>query len=321
MEYRMRHYDLVVLAHQPNTFRQYRMHALIATCYQRLLPYRLQDPRPYPVGGHYGVTRSLVVGLRSLGADFAYQPPLARTTARNAIVLAGLDTLHEAIAWRRNGHCQQLWAGPNIVDHPHQLNGIILSPDIDGVIVASDNMRQVFVTAEPSLAGRMRVWPAGVDEQYWKPSSDSRRDSLLIYNKRMPDVARRLESILRDRGFKCATLNYGEKRHEKYRPHEFRAMLDRAIACILLTYNEPQGIAATEAWSMDVPTFAYRAEAVRNVDTIPYLTPDTGLYWSDTNELLILLAAFSPHHFRPRSWVLANMTDTICARQLIAMMR
>jgi hypothetical protein len=321
MDYRMRHYDLVVLAHQPRTLRQYRTHALIAAGYQRLMPYRLQDPRPFPVGGHYGVTRSLVVGLRSLDAEFAYQPPLARTTARNAIVLAGPDTLHEAIAWRRNGYCQQLWAGPNIVDHPQQLNGIILSPEIDGVVVASNNMRQVFETAEPSLADRMRIWPAGVDEQYWKPSSVPRRDSLLIYNKRMPDLARRLEGILRDCGYSCATLNYGEKHRDKYRPHEFRAMLDRAIACILLTYNEPQGIAAAEAWSMDVPTFAYRADAVRNVDTLPYLTPDTGHYWSDTNELLTLLAAFSPHQFRPRSWVLANMTDTICASQLIAMMR
>ena len=157
MDFRMRHYDLVVLAYQPRTLRQYRAHALIAGCYQRLMPYRLQDPFPYPVGGHYGVTRSFVAGLRSLGIKFAYQPPLARTTARNAIVLAGPDTLREAIAWRRNGHCQQLWAGPNIVDHPHQLDGIILSPGIDGVVVASDNMRQIFEAAEPSLAGRLRV--------------------------------------------------------------------------------------------------------------------------------------------------------------------
>jgi len=236
-------------------------------------------------------------------------------------VLAGPDILREAIAWRRNGHCQQLWAGPNIVDHPHQLDGIILSPDIDGVVVASDNMRQVFETAEPSLAGRTHVWPAGVDEQYWKPRSVPHRDSLLIYNKRMPNLARRLEGVLRDCRYSCAILSYGEKRRGKYRPHEFRALLDRAIACIFLTFNEPQGIAAAEAWSMDVPTFAYRAEAVRNVDTIPYLTPDTGHYWSDTDELLTLLAAFSPHLFRPRSWVLANMTDTICASQLIAVMR
>jgi hypothetical protein len=317
----MRHYDLVVLAYQPRTFRQYRAHALITGCFQSLMPYRLQDPLPYPVGGHYGVTRSLVAGLHSLGVEFAYQPPLARTTARNTIVLAGLNTLHEAIAWRRNGHCQKLWAGPNIVDHPHQLDGIILSPEIDGVVVASDNMRQVFETAEPSLRGRLRVWPAGVDEQYWKPSSSSYRDSLLIYNKRMPDLARRLEGILRDRGYRCSTLNYGEKRRDKYRPHVFRAMLDRAIACIFLTFNEPQGIAAAEAWSMDVPTFAYRAEAVSNVDTIPYLTSDTGHYWSDIDELLTLLAAFSPNQFRPRSWVLANMTDAICASQLVALMR
>lgn len=270
---------------------------------------------------HYAVTRSLVVGLNSLGVEFAYQPSLARTTARAAIVLSGADTLHEATVWRRNGHCQVLWAGPNIVDHPHQLDGAILSPHIDGVVVASNNMRQIFETAEPSLVGHMRVWPVGVDEQYWKSSQVSRRDSILVYNKRMPDLARHLEHVLHDRGYRCVTLNYGDHRRDKYRPHQFRALLDRATACIFLTYNEPQGIAATEAWSMDVPTFAYRAGSTRNINTVPYMTPDTGRYWSDTDDLLNMLATFSPNQFQPRSWVLANMTDKICANMLFTMMR
>jgi len=318
---KMRHYDLVVLAQQPRTLRQYRAYALIANFYQRLLPHRLQDPRTYPVGGHYAVTRSLVAGLSSLDAEFAYQPPLARTTARSAIVLAGAKTLHEATEWRRNGHCQLLWAGPNIVEHPHQLDGAILSPHIDGVVVPSNNVRQIFETQEPSLEGRVRVWPAGVDEQYWKSSPIPRRDLIVIYNKRMPDLAHHLEKILRDRGYRCVTLNYGDHRRDKYRPHEFRALLDRAIACVFLTYNESQGLAATEAWSMDVPTFAYRAGPTLNIDTIPYMTPDTGRYWSNIDELLNMFTTYSPSQFRPRAWVLANMTDKICANLLLAMMR
>jgi hypothetical protein len=317
----MRHHDLVVLARQPRTVRQYRAYARIVGLCRRVLPYRLQDPQPLPVGGHYAVTRSLVAGLGQLKLDFAYQPPLDRTTARAAIVLAGSGLLGAALSWRRQGGCGFLLAGPNIVDHPHQLDRLILSSGIDGVVVASDKMRRIFETAEPSIADRLRVWPAGVDEHYWKPSGKSQRDTVLIYDKRMPDLATRLERALRDRGHRCRTLHYGDHRRDKYRLRRFRAMLDRAVACILLTYDEPQGIAATEAWSMDVPTFAYRADNVRDVDTVPYLTPETGRYWSDIDELLALLAPRSPHRFRPRPWVLENMTDVVCAQRLVALTR
>jgi hypothetical protein len=137
----------------------------------------------------------------------------------------------------------------------------------------------------------------------------------------MPDLARKLEGALRQHGYRHETLNYGDHRRDKYRQHQFRAMLDRAYACIFLSYDEPQGIAATEAWSMDVPTFAYRADNVRDIATVPYMTPDTGRYWSEVDELLGLLASFSPDRFRPRRWVLENMTDAVCARQLIELTR
>ena len=63
-------------------------------------------------------------------------------------------------------------------------------------------------------------------------------------------------------------------------------MLDRAFACIFLSFDEPQGIAPTEAWSMDVPTYSFRSEGLGDVDTVPYQTPATGRYWSSFDELL-----------------------------------
>lgn len=312
------YYDLVFLAHRANTIRQYRLYSQFVAALARVAPFAWRDPIPQPLGGHYGVTRSLSDGLRKLGVRFAYAPPLDKTRARAAIVLNGLDELKAAMAWRRRGGCDLLLAGPNIVDKPEQLDGVIQSPDIDRVVVASDKMRGIFEAGAPHLASRMCVWPAGVDENYWRPTGRGERTNVLIYNKRMPELARRLAVDLGKAGFRCEAINYGDHRRDKYRLYQFRAALDRAFVCVLLTENEPQGIFATEAWSMDVPTMAYRLPNLETVDTVPYLTPQTGGYWSRTDELVALLEAVPGAAYKPRDWVLANMTDKVCAAQLLA---
>jgi glycosyltransferase involved in cell wall biosynthesis len=282
-----------------------------------MLPFAWRDPYPEPLGGHYGVTRSLVAGLRSLGSRFVYSPPLSRVTARTAIVLAGIAELKAAIDWRQRHGCELLLAGPNVVEMPNDHDGILLSPGIDRIIVASDKVRRQYEASAPQLAGRIWVWPAGVDESYWKPSGRRARDMVLIYNKRMPELAKRISATLSDRGVRCETVNYGDHRKDKYRLHEFRAALDRTRLCIFLTLDEPQGLAAAEAWSMDVPVLAFRAPGYEKVDTVPYLSPATGSYWSSMDDLPGLVAGFSPADFQPRNWVLANMTDRVCAKDFI----
>ena len=314
-------YDIAILAHQPNSIRQYQAYAHFAGAIRRALPFERRDPYPEPLGGHYGVTRSLVAGLRQLGAQFAYAPPLHKTTAHTAIVLAGIADLKSAIAWRRRGGCGLLLAGPNVVELPHHHDGILLSPEIDGIIVASDKVRRQYQGIAPQLAGRIHVWPAGVDENYWQTSGTRVRDTVLIYNKRMPELAPRLEAMLRERGYRCETINYGDHRRDKYRPYEFRAALDRALLCIFLSLDEPQGLAAAEAWSMDVPTFSFRSPGYENVDTIPYLSAATGRYWVSIDELLGLVADFSATRFKPRNWVLENMTDRVCAQKFLQLRR
>ncbi len=311
-------YDFVFLAHRANTIRQYKLYSQLVGALAHVAPFAWRDPVPQPLGGHYGVTRSLSDGLRKLGVGFAYAPPLDRTRARAAIVLTGLAELKAAMAWRRDGGCDLLLAGPNIVDRPEQLDGIIQSPDIDGVVVASDKMRMIFEAGAPHIASRMCVWPAGVDENYWRPTGRGGRGNVLIYNKRMPLLAGLLMADLGKAGFRCEAINYGDHRRDKYRPHQFRAALDRAFACVLLTENEPQGICATEAWAMDVPTMAYRRPGLETLDTVPYLTAQTGRYWSQTDELVALLKAVADAAYKPREWVLANMTDEVCAAQLMA---
>jgi len=136
----------------------------------------------------------------------------------------------------------------------------------------------------------------------------------------MSELAGKLMRNLQGRGLRCRLINYGDRRGEKYALHRFKAELDRAYACVFLTLDEPQGIAACEAWSMDVPTLAYRAADYQAIATVPYLTDATGSYWSSVDELSAMLADFPRHNFEPRKWVLDNMTDTVCAHKFLQML-
>ena len=81
---------------------------------------------------------------------------------------------------------------------------------------------------------------------------------MLIYNKRMSELAGRLMRNLRGRGLGCRLITTVIVAG-KNALHRFKTELDRPYACVFLTLDEPQGIAACEAWSMDVPTLAHWA--------------------------------------------------------------
>jgi hypothetical protein len=103
-------YDFVVLAHQPNTIRQYKAYTALIRSLARVMPLAWRDPLPRSLGGHYGVTRSLCSGLQQLGVRFAYAPNLDHTNARAAIVLNGIKELKAVLAWRRRDGCELLLA-------------------------------------------------------------------------------------------------------------------------------------------------------------------------------------------------------------------
>jgi len=313
----MRRCDIAVLTNQARSIRQYRAYVSVMRFLRRFMTYERRNPDPEAVGGHYGVTRSLVRGLRLLGANFLYAPNLGRTSARVAVVLGGADELRDAIEWKRRGGCELLLAGPNVADGPHQHGGLMLSPEIDRVILASDKMRLSFERREPRFVNRISVWPAGVDEDYWKPSGHGRRDTILIYDKRMPTLTGELFDKLKEKGLRVEVLHYGDKRRNKYEFYEFRAALDRASCCVFLTENEPQGLAATEAWSMDVPTLVFRGDRHSGVDIVPYLTRATGQYWTSFENLLALIGGLPQAQYWPREWTLQHQTDAVCARLLL----
>lgn len=260
------------------------------------------------------VTRSLLAGLSKQDAvSWSHIENYTGQRATTIHVVHNPRAARVAIEAKRKGLCDRLIVGPAIVVDVHDSDNILLSQEIDAVIVASDLVRDIFEAAEPLLVGRVQVWPAGVDPEYWKPAAAERR-KVLIYDKRRPVDSDAIDGFLRSAGLDTIVLRYGS-----YALSDYKAALNEAFACVVLGGSESQGIALAEAWAMNVPTFVSRYDFDKATQTrcsaAPNLTDQTGAFWDDEDQLASLLTDVS--RYRPRQWIMENGTDRLSAEALI----
>jgi hypothetical protein len=241
-------------------------------------------------------------------------------------VLSDLDALAVAVAWRRRSAARRLVAGPNLVVLPSDAPRLMQADEIDLCLVPSPWVKQLYEDDAPALRGRISVWPAGVDVDFWTPdaSTPPARREALIYRKDLPgqpnagvEEIEQAERRLRSSGFAVTTLVYGTFTRPQY-----REALRRADLMVFYSPTESQCLAQVEAWAVDVPTlvwargrFTYRGRDYQS-SSAPYLTPHTGREFQDAGALAALLddwdeisAAVSP-----RAWVVDHLTDAIAAR-------
>jgi glycosyltransferase involved in cell wall biosynthesis len=301
----MKRHDLVILTGKQRPF----LNDLWLQVRERLRG----EKRKY--GGHPGVTRSLIEGLKQLaGIDWLYARRFGNLRAKTVHAVADARAVRTGISAKRSGKCDRLIVGPNIVVRAFEENAVLASPEIDLVLVPSKWVKDAYEADEPRLIGRVAIWPAGVDADHWAPSG-GKRTKVLVYEKRQPEASKQASEVIRSAGFEPVTIRYGN-----YQPEEFKRALEEAIACVVVGLSESQGLALAEAWSMDVPTFVRRYDFIPEegiaCSAAPYLTNATGAFWSTDEELRDLLAS-GTNDYTPRDWVLANNTDRHAAEALV----
>lgn len=274
-------------------------------------------------GGHHAVTRSLVEGLEKLNVPFSYNPVLIEDLSRTVIVLSDAFALKQMIALKQQGYIKYLLAGPNILNDPSSHDGILSSPEVDVCITPCEIVCKLHERFLPSLKNRSLPWAAGVDADFWKPRADVIRNKVLIYNKQSKGPTTPPDKYIQElekRGYNVSVVNYGY-----YSVDEFLLHLQTATLLIGFSRDESQGIAWTEAWACDVPTFIwYNSEPTYlgvqyNGSPAPYLSETTGSYFSSLDDLVSLLNRWENKDLRlsPRQWCLENMTDEVCAKELL----
>jgi len=269
--------------------------------------------------GHFAVTRSLIEGLKKTKSDFNYNPNNIRTVRDTVIVLSRIPALKQAIELKKQGKIKKLLAGPNLVISSKDENNILSSPKIDMIIVPSKWIKIAYEEDAPKLKGKIKIWSAGIDENYWKPHNKKRKKNIIIYQKNTSDkLLDETIKIVKKHNFNLTIIKYGQ-----YKKQQFKEALGNASLEIVLSQSESQGISLQEAWSMDVPCFCYQPNKliIKNrsysiFSSCPYISKETGYKWNNINELEILLANFKKNklHFSPRKYVLKELTDEKSAR-------
>ena len=272
--------------------------------------------------GHPAVTRSIVHGLEKLGVRFSYNPAGLNGLAQTVVVLSGVSALRQMLRLKQQGYIRWLIVGPNIMSDPGAHRGILASPEIDRYIT-HDRVCLLMGRFLPALASRCAAWAAGVDLEFWRPEPERARDRVLIYSKLnngpavSPDLFR---AELERRGYKVSVLEYGS-----YAADEYKKTLQGCKFMVAFTRDETQGIAFAEAWGCDVPTFVWKNSeptflgVAYGGSTAPYLTEATGAFFSNIDEFGELLSRWEENgfNFEPRQWCRENMSDEVCARNLL----
>jgi glycosyltransferase involved in cell wall biosynthesis len=187
----------------------------------------------------------------------------------------------------------------------------------------------------PYFGSRCRVWPVGIDTKAWQPASAKPTSDFLIYDKihwereqRSSDLLDPIIAELRHRNLSFELIRYGS-----YNTDQFRQALCRSRAMIFLSAHESQGIACQEAMSADVPIFAWDPGFVQDPErfrwgqpvipstSVPYFDERCGLRFRDAPTFIEQLPSFleklSANIFRPREYVLENLTLEQCARRFV----
>lgn len=282
--------------------------------------------------GHFAVTRSLVEGLKQIGAYFNYNPKRLRDVGEVVAVLSGVGTLRQTIQWKKQGRIRKLLAGPNILVWPSE-HPEIAAPEVDVCITPCDWTNEGYELDLPSLRGRCRAWPAGVNTNKWKPSDVDieTRKGITVFVKGVFDglnLPKEYLECLHESGFYENNTHFIFRGNDRtYTPNEYYRKLAQSKLMIGFSMSESQGIAWAEAWSMDVPTLICHNEEnvilgkVTRVSTAPYLAPENGRFFDNVEDLGLLLKNINEEkiQFSPRRWVLENMSDEVCAYKLLTL--
>jgi glycosyltransferase involved in cell wall biosynthesis len=221
---------------------------------------------------------------------------------------------------RRRAWTQPIVAGPALLDHPLQWPRLLDELDVRAFLVPSEWNRKVF---EPYFGPRVRVWPVGIDTEAWPDAAGRRKDTdFLVYAKFKSDAERKRRLVLEPllerlgrRGLTSMVVSYGSYTEQRY-----RQCLARCRGMLFLSEWETQGIAYQEALSSNVPVLAWERGRMDcppwpsvPASSVPYFSGECGVKFRRLEEFDERLDEFLSRRFRPRSYVLENLSVEDCA--------
>jgi hypothetical protein len=284
------------------------------------------QPRP---GGLDKVFKNLRHGLDLAGIAYHVNPPFRKVRPNDHVAVLG-----------RGRHCldgykqpNRIVAGIGLMTHPSEWPTLCEEYPVARYLQHSEWCDRVY---RPYFGERCAIWPVGIDTAEWSPRPSVEKSiDFLIYDKihwehekREHDLLWPIHTALNERGMIYRTICYGQ-----YMTADFHELLARSRAMIFLSAHESQGLACQEAMSSGLPIFAWDPGYVQDPErfrwgqpdipctSVPYFDERCGARFKDANEFCASLPEFlqslKAGNFRPRDYVLENLTLDKCARHFV----
>lgn len=273
--------------------------------------------------GPQAVIDSLTRGLSDIGQTFYLNKTNPKLDGSQVFfVNNSLDALEWAISLKKRGKIKKIIAGPNmVISVPSDANGIILSPEIDIIILPSDWVKRFWVLVGFENIKNIIIWPAGTKD--YGSASNQIKQKALIYKKNIPEkIYFDVKNVVSS--FKN---NYEEIFYGKFSRNDYFKKLDNIGYMVYLQESESQGLSLLEAWMKNIPTFVYSSGSIKKGDFVitgndvaaPYLNEKCGAFFSTPEELKIIIFNYlnGTTSYSSREYYLSNFTDAICAQKLL----
>lgn len=211
---------------------------------------------PTHLSGMRRVVRNFLTGLQRKGVEYQLNPPRWSVPRDTPVVSFGMGRM--GVSGIRAGTPLIAAVGfPYPSEFPELCERFELRRFLQHSKWTLDLVRSAGIYDEKVFD----LWHAGVDTEWWRPSSQARNagKELLIYQKvhwdrdRWEEILfRPVEEHVRSKGYTVRRIEYG-----RYSPDEYRGVLQSVRAAIFLSPHESQGFAYQECLSCNVPVFAW----------------------------------------------------------------
>lgn len=284
----------------------------------------------YQPGGQARVFLNLCAGLDEIGVPYRVNDYRHATRHPHELAcIIGKPCVLDKMEWRN-----PILFGASVFSHPSDDPQLFERLPVRKVLVPGPWMK---VMCEPYWGERVEAWPVGIDTSRWQPVTGSEKTvDVLLYNKIRWDhleqdtcLVEPIRAALKAAGKSVLEMCYGYYREEAY--HE-------ALRCcrsmVFVCEHETQGIAYQQALSCGVPILAWdRGGAWQDptyfpdrvvfapVTSVPYWDERCGLRFADAREFpgqwQRFDASVKAGLYRPRDYILDNLTLARCARKYV----
>jgi hypothetical protein len=226
--------------------------------------------------------------------------------------------------------------GAGVYSHPIECPDLFEQhPNVKRFLVPGEWMRKM---CEPWYGNKVTAWPVGIDTGYWKPFTEEKTFDFLIYDKirwdhqqQETDLINPIAKLLEEQSCSYQFIKYGSYTH-----NELQNKLKASKAVIFLCEHETQGSAYQQILATGTPILAwdrggywqdpyYYPDKVKyqSVSSVPYWDERCGMKFTNADDFKEKLQLFSNklNSFKPRDYILENLTLEICAEKYLEIYR